>query len=171
MLAIQAGRQIFKDAAVGIVQMHADLLIDDADLLLNALLCEIGSGDELQQQFQRAFKVFGAGNIVGGHIIAGEGIGARTQRSQFRRHIPITGKIEHFMLQKMGDAVTDADFSAFQFELRMDGAEIRYKISKFLRKAGTGIHHNRQTVGQLPSVQFFTQSGIFSDHDCTPFRK
>ena len=59
---------------------------------------------QLQQQLQAPVKVLCAGEIVGGHVIAGESIGDRTQSGKFRGNIPSVRHIEELMFQIMGDA-------------------------------------------------------------------
>ena len=82
MIFIKTQCQIFKHTAVRIVQMHTDLLVDDADFLLYALFRKIGCGHKFQQQFQSRFKILRTGDVVGRHIIARKGIGAGAQRSK-----------------------------------------------------------------------------------------
>ena len=172
MLRVQTQCQIFKHTAVRIIQVHTDLLIDDAHFLLYAFFRKIWGGYKFQQQLQGRLKILRAGDIIGGHIIAGEGIGAGAQSRQFCGNIPVTGQIKHFMLQKMGNSRRNMDFLTFQRKIRVDRPKVCHEIGQLSGKAGSLVHHNGQTIGQPFLIKVFSQTGIcFHIHACTPFRK
>ena len=161
MLPIHGPHHRFKKLTVRSILVHTDLLVDDAHFLGYAFLREIGGGHKFDEQPQCLLKIVGTGDIVGSHIIAGEGIGSGSQGRQFRRHIPVPRQIEHLMLQEMGNAGRGVNLPALQGKIRMDGAEIGYKISQFPGKTGPGHHADCQSVGQPLPIEHFPQFGVF----------
>ena len=172
MGGVHGGHEVFENHAVRGVPVHADLLIDDALLLADAFLGEIGSGYKLQQQPQAVFKVLGAGEVVGGHVVAGEGIHIGPQSGKLRRHIPVPGQIEHLVFQKMGHAGRGGVGRSLKGKIRVDGAVVRDEIGKLLAEALPGHHGHLQAVGQPLPADGFIQPGIeFCGHWVSPFRK
>ena len=166
---VQAGGHVLKGTAVGAVQVHADLLVDDAHFLFHAFCSEVGDGHKLQEDAQTLFKIMGAGKIIGGDVEAGERIDRCAQGRQFCGNVPALRHIEHLVLQEMGHAGGDGVFLSLQLKFRMDGAEIRNEIGQLLGKAGAGDHLHRQSIGQDGLVNGFTQAGIFNLlHGCPP---
>ena len=139
--------QKLKQGAVRGILVHTDLLVDDAPLLVHALLGEIGGGDEFQQELQILLKVLGAGEIVGRHIVAREGIGVGPQGSELGGHIPASRQVEHLVLQVVGHTGGDGVFLAPQAKGGMDGAKVRGEIGQLLGKALLGNHGKAQSVG------------------------
>ena len=87
-----------------------------------------------------------AGEIIGRHIEAGEGIHIRPQGGKLRRHIP-TRQLEHLMLQEMGHAGRLVIFPAIQDEILMNGTKIRDKIGQRPGKPLFRHDFYRQAVG------------------------
>ena len=169
--AVHLGHEIFKIPAVRGVLAHSDLLIDDAVLPADAFLGEVGGGHKFHQKPQILFKILRAGEIVGRHVIAGEGVDIGAQGGEFRRHIPAR-QLEHFMFQKMGNAGGNVVLPAVQTKIPVDGAEIRGKIGKLPGKPRLWNHQDIQPAGQGFGVQGLVQTlavGMF--HASTPFRK
>ena len=160
MLFIQRRHQLVEDDAVRGIQIHADLLIDDALLLFHALLRKVRRGDEFQQQIQILPKMVGAAEIVGGHVVAGEGVHHGAQGGKLGGHIPPPGKLEHFMLQIVGNAGGDGILFAVQPEMGMDGAKVRHEIGNAAGKALSRDHRHGQAAGQRLAVEGFVQFGV-----------
>ena len=168
----ERNHEIFKNHAVGRILVHADLLVDDAPLLFHAFLGKIGGGHKFQQQMQAVPEILGAGEIVGGHVVAGEGIGHGAQSGKFRGNIPVTGHIKEFMFQIMGNTGRGLVVLTFQGEAGMDGAVIGDEIGQLFGKAFPLHHGNGQTVFQSFPVADFIQFGIVEgNHWLPPFRK
>ena len=171
MVGIQILHHLLKHPALRAIVVHEDLLGDDATLLLHALIGEVRGGDEFQQEPQALGEIVGAGEIIGGHVIAGEGIDIGAQRGEFLVDVPVAGHIEHLVLQIVGHTGGRFHRFAVQGELRMDRAEIRHKIGAFPGKSRFFDDADCQTVGQDLPVHRLVQSGIIGlIHLPTPFR-
>ena len=75
---IHVFHQHLEDLGIRIVLVHIDLLTDDALLLLHRFIGKVGGGHKFQQKIQTLGEILCAGEVVGGHIVAGEGIGNGT---------------------------------------------------------------------------------------------
>ena len=170
MAGIHGPGQILKNHAVRSVQVHADLLVDNAPLLFYAFLCEIGSADKFQQKAQALLKMVRAGEIIGGHVVACKGIAACPQGRKLCADIPAVGQIEHFVLQIVGNAGRDPVRLALKPEMGVDGAKVRDEIGLLFGKARFFHHFQGQTIGQDPAVDLFVQSGVVI-HRHPPVRK
>ena len=88
--AVHGLHQVVKHHTVRRIRIHTDLLVDDAPFLLHTLFRKIGGRDEFQQQMKTLLKMLRTRKIVGGHIIAGKGVGHSTQGGKFRRDFPVS---------------------------------------------------------------------------------
>ena len=159
MMIVHIFHEHLEDLGVRIVPIHVDLLADDALLLLNHLLREVGGGDEFQQKIQTFPEILRAGEVIGGHIVAGEGVGDGTQSGKFCGHIP-AGQVEHFMLQIVGNTGGDGPVFSVQRKIRVDGTEVGDEIAELFGKAGAGYHSHGQTVGKDFPVNLLAQLGV-----------
>ena len=110
-----------------------------------------------------------AGNIVGGHVVAGEGVDVAAKGGEFRRNVPVW-QLKHFVLQEVGDAGGNMIFLALQPEIRMDRTEIGDKIGQLFAEARTGDNCHRQTIGKDRLVTLFSEGAVITDHAVTPLR-
>ena len=171
MVLVEQTHHVLKDPAVRGIVVHQDLLGNDAPLLLHGFLREIRRGDKGQQQFQAAVKMLRAGEIVGGGVIAGEGVGIGPQGGEFGAHIPV-GHIEHLVLQIVGNALGRLIFHPVQGEFRMDGAVGGHEIGHLPPETRLGADDDLQAVGQAPAVKPLIQHGIIRPcHWPTPFSR
>ena len=168
----QGSHQIVENHAVGRIQVHTDFLVDDTPLLFHTFLGEIRGGYKFQQQFQTAFKIFRGGKIVGGHIVAGEGVGHGAHFRKFGADIPVPRQVKHLMFQIVGHTGRRPMVLAVQHKICMDGAVIGDEIGQFLGKTLPGYHQYRQTVFQAAGIEGFVQFRIVGFlHWLPPFRK
>lgn len=101
---VHGGELVFVHPGLGAVVIHADFLRDDAAFLFHALLGEIRRGDEREQNLKILFKIFGAVEMVGGHAVAGKGVGIAARFCELL-HGVVLRQVEHFMLQIVRRAV------------------------------------------------------------------
>ena len=121
---------------------------------------------------QALAEIIGAGEIIGGHIVAGEGIGHGAQGCELGGNIPSVRHIEELVLQIMGNTGGNLMLLSLKGKLCMDGAEIRHKIGQTLGKALPGYHHKGQTIGKGFPTDRFIQLGVYKAfHQFTPLRK
>ena len=161
MIGIHNFHQPVKNHAVGAVQVHVNLLPDDALLPLHAFLGKIGSGHKFQQQPQRPVKFLSAGKIIGGHVVAGKGIDICPQRRKFAADIPSAGQLKHFMLQIVRNTAGDGVFCPIQGEACMDGAKAGDQVGNLFFKSPPGHHRNLQPVGQAVPIEHLVQLRVF----------
>ena len=81
-----------------------------------------------------------AGKVVGGHVVAGEGVHRGPQPGEFPGDVPAVRHIEELVLQIVGSAGGGAVFPALQFEMVMDGAVVHRQVAQLLGKALLGHH-------------------------------
>ena len=171
VVMIESLVHLLHDHGIGGVGVHQNLLGDDAPLLLHALLGEPGGGHEFQQQPQGGRKIVGAGKIIGGDAVGGEGVGAGTQGGEFLGDVPAR-QVEHLVLEIVGHAGGGGVVLAVQGEGGVDGAVVGHKIGDLPAEAGLGDHQHRQTVGQDLPAEGFVQAGVVCLlHFASPFRK
>ena len=171
VLPVHGLHQVLKNHAVRGILVHADLLVDDSPLLFHAFGGEIGGGHEFQQQTQTGIEILRAGEIIGGHVVAGEGVGAGAQPGKFRGNVPV-GQVEHLVLQVVGNPRRRPVILPGKPVVRMHGAIVRHKIGQAPGKALPGHHAHRQPVGKLLAVQRLVQLRVFiGGHRLSPFRK
>ena len=68
VFVIDAAQHIKEHTPVGVILVHSYFLTDDALLLADGLLGEIGLLDKIQQYFQGGDKVLGAGEKIAGPV-------------------------------------------------------------------------------------------------------
>ena len=116
------------------VLIHTDLLTDDTLLLGNAFLRKIGRGDKLQKKLEVFPEILRAGEIIGGHIVAGKGVGHSAQCGKFPGDIP-SGHIKELMLQIVGNPCRGGKFLSIQGKFPVDRAIVRDEIAQLFGKA------------------------------------
>ena len=156
---VQAAHQVFVHLPVRAVLDHADLLGDDAPLLLHRLLGEVGHADEAQQRFQVFREMLGAVKIVRRHGVGGKGVGLGAPLCQLLQHVP-RFRVEHLVLQIMGDAGRGLRPAPAPAELHVHAAVAGGKHRVFAAKARFFHHVHRQAVGQGAAGQLFLQARI-----------
>ena len=146
-LLIQTFHQVGVDLPVRCVLHHADLLADDALLLLHALVGEIGDGDELEQDLQVLIEVLGAVEIVGGDGVAGKGVGLGAVLRQDLEGVAVLG-VKHFVLQIVGDARRGVLPLAVQLKAQVHPAVAGDEKGAGLGVMGLADDPDGQAVGQ-----------------------
>ena len=150
---------------------HADLLADDALLLVHALLGEVGDGDKVQQNTEIVIEVLRGLKIVGSHGVAGEGVLHRAVFRQLLEGVALL-RVEHLVLQVVGDPGGGVHPLPVQLKAQIHTAVAGGKKGVFLGVVGLLHHHHLQAVAELLSGDGLPQLGIF--HHCAasfPFRK
>ena len=169
---VEAPGQLLEHHRVRAVQVHADLLIDDALLLADAFLSEIRGIHKVQQQLQAPVKMLGAAKIVGGHVVAGEGVDHGPQGGELRGHVPAPRHIEELVLQVVGGAGGNGVFPAIQGKSVVDGAVVRHQVAQLSGKALPGHHADLQAAGEPFPVYGFVQLRVMENiHWHSPLRK
>ena len=121
---IESFQKVEKHLPARVVEVHADLLPDDALLLLHGRFREVGVLDEVEEDLQVFLEMRGAGKEVTGPVEAGVGVGAGTGLRE-----PLKGveffTFKEFMFEEMGRAPGQLFlFSAPDFEGVVDGPVI-----------------------------------------------
>ena len=155
----QGLHQIHEQLPVGVVLDHADLLTDDALLLVHALLCEVGHGDEGEQNAQILLKILGGFKVIPGDGGAGKSVGGRTLGCQILQGVSVLS-IEHLMLQIVGHTGGGIVPLPIQTEAHIVAAVIGGEEGVALLEAGLGEYEHVQTVFQLLVVQFLPHAGV-----------
>ena len=101
-VVIQALHQLLIALPFRVILDHADLLTDDALLLLHRLVGKVGNGHKGQQDLQVLIELFGRAEIVAGNGVGGKGVGLRAVFRQLLQGVALGG-IKHFMLQIVGE--------------------------------------------------------------------
>ena len=166
---IQALHQVGVDPPVGVVLRHADLLGDDALLLLHALIREVGHGHKAEQQAEVFIEVLRTLHVVGGDGVAGEGVVIGAVFGELLEHVPLLG-VKHLVLQVVGDAGGGVQPASVQLEAQVHAAVPGGKKGVAAGVARLAGHHHLQAVGQPVPVNLFSQTGVFlHDHSCVSF--
>ena len=158
-VTVQGLHHLAIDLPLGIVLDHADLLGDDALLLLHALVGEVGDGHEGQQNPEIVVKMLGAVEIVGSDGVAGVGVGLGPTPGQVL-HGAAVGGVEHLVLQIVGDAGRGIQPLAVQPEAHIHAAVAGGEEGKFPGIAGLGHHADGQAVGQGLPDGLFPDAGV-----------
>ena len=104
VVGIEHLQQIVVNRKAGIILAHADLLGDDALLLLHGLLGKVRGGDKVQQHAQVFLKALGALKVIAGDARGGEGVGVGPVCRQNVERAVAVRQVEHLVLQIMGHA-------------------------------------------------------------------
>ena len=161
------------DLPVGVVLDHADLLTDDALLLGNALVGEIGNGHKGQQDPQVFLKMLRGIEIVGRHGVGGEGVGLRAVFRQLLQGVALPG-VEHLVLQIMGDARRGVQPLPVQTEPGIHTAVAGGEKGVLFGVAGLRHHADLQSVGQPFPADCLADpliKSLFHASASFPFRK
>ena len=139
--AVHSLHQQVEKPAVWVIDIHIDLLADDALFLGNTLLGKIRGGDKFQQKLQIFPEILRAGEVIGGHIVAGESVGTGAQSGKFCGDIP-AGHIKKLMLQIVGNTGRCRVLYALHLKIPMDGAVVRDQVAQLFTEAGPGQDHH-----------------------------
>ena len=145
---VESLEQLLVDLPVGVILHHADLLGDDAPLLVHALLGEVGDGDEAEEDLQVLLKVLRAVEVVARHGAGGEGVGLGAVFRQVLHGAAVPG-VEHLVLQIVGDAGGGVPPGAVQAETGVHPAVAGGEEGVFPAVAGFGDHTDGEAVPQL----------------------
>ena len=96
-LAVEGREELLVDLPVGVILHHADLLGDDAPLLVHAFLSEVGDGDKAEEDLQVLLKVLRAVEVVARQGAGGEGVGLGPVFRQVLHGAAVLG-VEHLVL-------------------------------------------------------------------------
>ena len=161
------------DLPVGVVLDHTDLLTDDALLLGNALVGEIGNGHEREQDPQILLKVLRAVEAIGGRRVGGEGVRLRAVLAQLLQGVALPG-IEHLVFQIMGDARRGVQPLPVQTEPGIHTAVAGGEKGVLFGVAGLRHHADLQSVGQPFPADCLADpliKSLFHASPSFPFRK
>ena len=124
VLVVKRAEQVEEDLPARLVEVHADLLPDDALLLLHRLLGEVGVLDEVEEDLEVLPEVGRAGEQVTGAVEGRVGVGAGAGlREPFEGIQFFTFK--KFVFEEVGRAPgQDLLFPAFDLQRVVDGAVI-----------------------------------------------
>ena len=156
---VQALEQVGVDPPVGRILHHADLLTDDAALLVHALLREVGDGDEREQDLQILLKVLRAVEVIGGRRVGGEGVRLRAVLAQLLQGVAVLG-VEHLVLQIVRDASGRIVPHAVEPEAHIHAAVARGEKGVALAVEGFGHNGDGQSVRQRGPQHRFADAGI-----------
>ena len=159
---IQALEQAGDEPPVRAVVVHFDLLPDDALLLGNGLLGEVGVGHHAQQHIQAFVQLLGGGEQVAGAVKAGKGVGVGTGLGVLGKGVAVL-VLEHLVFQKMRHTGGQMHLFAVQTEIPVDGAEFGSKDDVGAGVARHGPHQHGQAGGQHPPLvgHGLFQHGLF----------
>ena len=94
---VEGLEELLVDLPVGVILHHADLLGDDAPLLVHAFLGEVGDGDKAEEDLQVLLKVLRAVEVVARQGAGGEGVGLGPVFRQVLHGAAVLG-VEHLVL-------------------------------------------------------------------------
>ena len=172
-VTVQGLHHLAVDLPLGVVLDHADLLGDDALLLLHAFIGEVGDGHEGQQNPEIVIKMLGAVEIVGGNGVAGVGVGLGPAPGQVL-HGAAVGGVEHLVLQIVGDAGRGIQPLAVQLKAHIHAAVAGGEEGELPGIPGLGHHADGQAVGQGLPDGLFPDAGVgksFHQASSFPCRK
>ena len=156
-----------------VVLDHADLLADDALLLVHALLGEVGDGDKGEENLQVLIEFLRALEVVARDGRAGEGVGAGPVGRQVLEGVAVLG-VEHLVLQEVGHPRRGVPPLAVQLKAHVHAAVIGGEKGVALLKLRLLVHIDVQAVLQLCVKNPLPQPGVFRTvhaFSSLPFRK
>ena len=166
---IQRLHQALVALPLGVILDHADLLPDDALLLLHRLFGEVGNGHEGEKDLQILIELLRGGEIVAGDGVGSEGVRLSTVGGQHLQGVALLG-VEHLMLEVVGDAcrgvqpLTIANLKA-HVHAAVGSAEQSIRAAEIL----LGDDADLQAVGQRMAVDTFANAGIGHHHTAASF--
>ena len=161
VVVIEHGEQVVVNADARVVLAHADLLGDDALLLLYRLRREIGGGDKVQQHTQVFLKALGTLKIIAGDAAGGEGVGVGPVGGENAQGVFPVGQVEHLVFQKMGHARRGVQSLPVHGEAAVGAAVIGGKDGIGRAEAGLGDHPQAQAVGQRGGIHALADIVVF----------
>ena len=159
MAGVEALHQIGVDPPVRLVLDHADLLGDDALLLVHALLGEVGLGDKGEEDAEALIELLGTLEVVAGDGVGGEGVVHGPVFRQLLEGVPLPG-VEHLVLQVVGDAGGGVPPDAVQAEAQVHAAVAGGEEGVPLGVVGLVDHHDLQAVMEAEPGHPLPQLGI-----------
>ena len=172
MLAVQPLIQADHGLPARGVIHHADLLADDAALLGDVFLSEIRRKHKFQQDFQVFGKPVGAGEVIGGHGVAGEGVWACARARKLLQRVAVL-VLEHFVLKEMRHARRGVVPLSLKGKGCVHRAEIGREDGEGFAEAFLGQIADAQAVFQRAGLHPLAKGGIGlgSTHAVAPFIK
>ena len=149
---VQALAQASDEPPVRAVIVHFDLLPDDALLLGDGLLGEVGASHHAQQHVEALVQLFCGRKEIAGAVEGGEGIGVGTGLGKLCKGVAVL-ILKHLMLEEMGHAGGQMYLPLPQPEIPVDGAEAGCIDDMGAGVARHGADEDSQPRGQgLPLV-------------------
>ena len=150
---VQALTQAGDQPPVGAVVVHLDLLPDDALLLGDGLLGEVGVPHHPQQHIEAFVQLLRGGEEVTGAVKAGKGVGVGPRLRELCKGVAVL-ILEHLVFQKMRHTCGQMHLPPIEPEVPVNGAE-----AGGIDDMGAGIprhgpHKDGQAGGQdLPLIR------------------
>ena len=108
MHVVQRLQQIHHEAVAGLVLVHLNLLLDDADLFLTPASVKCGACTKSSSRSNACGEVVGGGKQIARHRMARVRVDRRAQIREGVEHVPAF-VLEQLVLEKVGDAVGHLD--------------------------------------------------------------
>ena len=150
-MLVQSGHQVGKYLPVRVILDHADLLADDAPLLVHTLLGKPGLGDKGEEDAQIFLKLLGGFKIVSGNGAGGKCVGAGSVGRQVLEGIALLG-VKHLVLQIVGHSGGAVRPHPVQAEAHIHAPVVGGKEGIALLKLRLGEDTHGQAVFQLFAV-------------------
>ena len=152
MAVVQALTQAGDEPPVRAVIVHFDLLPDDALLLGDGLLGEVGASHHAQQHVEALVQLFCGRKEIAGAVEGGEGIGVGAGLGKLCKGVAIL-VLKHLVLEEMGYTGGQMHLPLPQPEVPVDGAEAGCIDDMGAGVARHGADEDSQPRGQgLPLV-------------------
>ena len=161
VVVVERAHKLEVSGVAGAVLAHADLLRNDALLLGDALVGIVRRGDVGEQQPEIIHEVFRAGEVIRREAGAGEGVGACAERGEVGKDVAPVRHIEHFVLEKMGDARGRIDPLAVYLEAAIRPAVARGEKGRVFAKARLYRDKDGKPVRENFLVQRFAEIRVF----------
>ena len=160
VMSIEHFQKIIVDRKAGVILSHADLLGDDALLLLHGLVGKVRSGDEMQQHAQVFFKALGTLEVVAGDARRGEGVGVGPVCREDIQGTVAVRQVEHLVFEIVGHARRSIELAPVHGEAAAGTAIIGGKGSIEGGKVLLRHHAHLKTVVKNGGKQRFADTGI-----------
>ena len=160
VMGIEHFQQIVVNPHTGVILAHADLLRDDALLLLHGLIGKIRGGDKVQQHPQIFLKALGALEVVAGDARGGKGVGVGPVCRENVQRVVAVRQVEHLMFQIVGHARRGVERPPVHSKAAAGSAVIRGEGGVEGGKILLRHHADLQSVVQYGGVQRLADAGI-----------
>ena len=164
IVVVKAVQQVKGHPPARVVLIHADLLPDDALLLLHRLLGEVGVGHAVQQNLQRLLEFARAGEQVAGLVEAGEGVGGGSGLGVPVKCVAVLA-LKHLVLQVVGDALRHPNLLSplLRLEAGVDRAVLGREHGVGGGKSRHGVEQHGQSRRMLHPDILFAQVLVLND--------